>query len=61
MIFASEQHLIADVIDPRHMLACKRPEVMSQTGTQPCMLVVVFDYMPYIFHAMIFAPFADLI
>ena len=60
VVLAAGQHLAADIVDPRHILAAEPPEIVYQTAAGAGVLVVVLDEMTDVLDTMGAASGTDL-
>src|SRR5699024_8420689 len=54
------QHLAADVVNARHVLALQAAEIMPETGPGAAVLAVILDDMADVAHTVVMAPGGDL-
>ena len=59
-ILALGQHLAADVVNARHILALQAAEIMPQAGACAAVLAVILDDMADVAHTVVVAPGGDL-
>ena len=59
-ILALGQHLAADVVNARHVLALQATEIMPEAGPGAAVLAVILDDMADVAHTVVVAPGGDL-